>query len=705
LEKFEFLGFMIDYPGWFILLCLLLGAVYAGILYLRERLLEEVSDVLKWTMAAFRFVMVSIVAFLLLEPYLENKEEVREMPMIVIAQDNSQSLTVGDEADFYRNKYKEDLQQFRTKLAGKYEVRTYTFGNMVKQVNSFADAVDFEEKQTDLHSLFREIRARYYNRNLGAVVLASDGVFNLGESPFNIASKLNSAIYTVALGDTTVKKDLMISDVVHNKLAYEGNDFPLEIIVEANRMQGESSILQVKKKGEVLFSKNMTFNNNSFLEVVPVKIEARGKGTQSYVVEIVPVEGELTEVNNRMEIFIDVLEGKQKILLLAASPHKDIDAIASGIEANQNYKVESVLASDFKGKVEEYSLVVLHQLPSANNNAGEILSQIFDKNIPVLFVLGSQTNFNEWNSMKLGLSVIGFRGTVGTANGYFDKSFTLFTLEDKAKKAVAKFPPLNIPFGTYKTNNSVTPLFKQKIGLVETENPLMLFHKHNNAKLGVIVGEGIWRWQILDYATNGDNKIFNEIVTKTVQYLSAKEDKSRFRVFSKGSFMESEPIVFEAELYNDSYELVNEPEVNMTITDKDGTKYTPGFDRTASAYRLNYEGLPGVGEYSYEATTTYNDKEYKEKGVFSVSAVQVEMTNSVANHQLLYNLATKNNGTMYYPNQFDALYNQIMEQEDILPISYFKKKRENFIDNKWTFLVLLILLGAEWFMRKRNGAY
>jgi hypothetical protein len=59
----------------------------------------------------------------------------------------------------------------------------------------------------------------------------------------------------------------------------------------------------------------------------------------------------------------------KKYLLLANSPHPDIAAIKTAVEANKNYSVDVQFIDDYTAKVAAYSLVILHQLPSNTNNA------------------------------------------------------------------------------------------------------------------------------------------------------------------------------------------------------------------------------------------------------------------------------------------------------------------------------------------------
>ena len=182
-----------------------------------------------------------------------------------------------------------------------------------------------------------------------------------------------------------------------------------------------------------------------------------------------------------------------------------------------------------------------------------------------------------------------------------------------------------------------------------------------------------------------------------------KVDKSFFKVIAKNNFLENEAIEMEAEVYNESYELINEPEVNITITNSENKNFPFTFSKTANAYRLN-AGMMPVGEYKYEAKVKVGDKMYTQKGSFSVSALQVELINTVADHQMLFSLAKKHNGEMVYPNQLEKLVADLNKRDDIKSVSYTEKKLTDLINLKWIFFLLLTLLSIEWFMRKRNGS-
>ena len=657
-------------------------------------------------MPVLRFLAVTFIAFFLLSPLLKNISRTVEKPIIIFAQDNSESVVVGKDSVYYKTEYLKNISGFVASLADKYDTNVYSFGDKITP--SARGSFDFKEKQTDIASLFDEIETRFSNRNVGAVIIASDGLYNKGQNPLYASLQNKFPVYTIALGDTTVRKDLILYKVISNRIAYLGNKFPIEIQISARQFVGKTSTCTVSKGSTILFSQQVSINGNNFSATIPVQLDAKEVGLQRYTIKLSNIEGEVSYVNNVKDIFIDVLDGRQKVLILTDAPHPDVGAIKNALESNENYEVSSVLADNVVQvsnlSYSKYNLVVLYQLPSAKNKIEKLLADIDKAKLPVLFVLCSQTDILLFSKAQDDLSISASEGKINDALPLLSKDFSLFTISDALRSYSSKFSPLQCLFGNYKINSPVSVLFNQKIGLVETQQPLFIFSQSGEQKTGILCGEGIWRWRLQDFSEHGNQNIFNELISKTVQYLSAKIDKSFFRLVSKNNFHENESVEFEAEVYNDSYELINDNEVSVTITSADGTRFPFTFNKTTNDYRLD-AGIFPVGNYRYEAKVKVGSKIYFEKGEFSVAALQIETTNTIADHQLLYSLAKKSGGEMIYPNQLAQLAKLLNVREDIKPISHSEKKLSDMINLKWIFFLLLSLISLEWFMRKINGAY
>jgi hypothetical protein len=86
---------------------------------------------------------------------------------------------------------------------------------------------------------------------------------------------------------------------------------------------------------------------------------------------------------------------------------------------------------------------------------------------------------------------------------------------------------------------------------------------------------------------NKNNEAFQEIVNKTIQYLSVETDKRPFRVnAAKTIFADNEAIQFDAQLYNANFEMVNGTDVDMKIKDEAGKTYDFKFNKNDNYFTL-----------------------------------------------------------------------------------------------------------------------
>ncbi len=682
---------------WYVLLCIAIAGLGAFLLYRKDRNLAELSTLWKRVLAALRFLSLFFLAFLLLEPLLEYSKKKVEKPIIVLAHDNSESMVFANDSVVVKSQLEESYNSLKAKLSADYEVVSYSVGDKVSENPTF----DFKDKQTNLSEFFTEIQNRYYNRNLGGIVLASDGIYNSGGNPVFEAKKLkNVPVFSIQVGDTTPQKDLLIEEISHNRLVYKGNKFPVVVTVKAEQLNGVKTNVVVSKNGRVLGKKPISVNNDLYLTQSSFELESEGTGLQKYDVRVETVNGEFTTTNNYKSFYVDVLESKQKILILANSPHPDINALKLGFQSNENYEVTTNLAQDFKDKIEEFSLVVLYNLPSQN----EGLSLLKDKEVPLLLVVGNQTNVNSFNALKKGVTINNSKGFT-EAQAYVNTDFSQFTISPGLVSFVNSFPPVQVPFTQkYSVSNSTETAIYQRIGPVKTKYPLLAFNKNGAYKTGMLLGEGIWRWRLQDYSNNGSSDLFNELIVQTAQYLVSKEDKSLFRVFRKTAYSENEKVQFEAEVYNKSYELVTTSDANMKIFNEQKEEFSYTFSKVGDSYKLNSGSLK-PGSYTYVATSTSKGGKLTRTGEFSVEELKVEQNNTVANHQLLFNLSDVTGGEVLSISGLSSLDEKLKKQENLVDVIYQEKDVDDLINMKVIFFFILLLLGIEWFVRKRNGGY
>jgi hypothetical protein len=216
-------------------------------------------------------------------------------------------------------------------------------------------------------------------------------------------------VHTIALGDTTVRADLVVRGVDHNRIGYLGNDLPMVVRIEARKLAGARSRLSVLHEGRELVGTDLVIPSDRWFTEVPLMVRADKPGLQRYVVRIAALEGEEQEANNTAVIYIEVLDDRRSILLVGASPHPDMGAIRNALGGLEGYATTITYASDFKGELEGHDLLVLHQRPAMKYGAGSLLEEARRRRIPMLVILGTQSDRTALANAGLGVDVTQMR--------------------------------------------------------------------------------------------------------------------------------------------------------------------------------------------------------------------------------------------------------------------------------------------------------
>ena len=694
-----------EYTLWLVIPCLLIGGGYSFFLYFKNHIIEFEKHSLI-VMATLRGLVISLIAFLLLAPMTRLITKQSEKPIILFAVDNSESIIAGNDSSFYTTDFMAQLNKLAKSFGNRYEVNVVYVGeeDRYQKRDDLLIAPTYSDKSTKLSSVFDNISMLYAHRNIGAMVLCSDGIYNAGSNPSYKAETANFPVYTIGLGNPESQTDLFIADLHFNRQVYRGNSFPIEVKVAANKLNGQQTVVKVFEKENEIFSKNIDIKSSQYFETVRFNIEAKETGLHHYKITLSELEGEISYKNNNSSFYVDVVDTREKIAIVYHAPHPDIAAIRHSLENIDKYEVEVFDVQNFKNRTEEYSLLILHQIPSIKNQEQPIIAQALQNRISTLFIVGKSTDLSLFNQLKTGISITQSKGLFNEAMPLYNDNFTTFTFSEESRNRLQNFTPLQTFFGEYQTSISANVFLYQKIAGVATPYPLIVFNDINGSKIGVITGTGLWQWRLYNHLYANNDDAFNEIITKITQYLSVKSDKSFFRVSTQQLFDENENVCFNAELYNDAYELVNDHDVTLTITNQEGIKYDYRFSKQFNAYYLNIGKLP-AGNYSWHASTSIGNKNYSKSGQFSVREVMIEVTNLVANHAVLQSVSQVTNGKFYTPDNMSDIENEIKNNDNIKPVVSYNKSYHLILDSPIYFIFIILLFGIEWFLRKWGGGY
>ncbi|MFA7273058.1 MAG: hypothetical protein WC044_04280 [Crocinitomicaceae bacterium] len=686
-----------DISLWWIFPWSALAIVLSISLYKRKGWVTELTKFQRSLLISLRTLSFILLGLLLLGVLFEYKSYRDEKPIIITVIDNSSSvLNYKDSAEV-----KTKLARFQTDLQEKLGEKFDYYAQNLKQDS--AKILQFNGDETNLSSVLERIHADFYNRNVGAVVLLSDGNYNKGINPIYVTEKFNlTPFFTVGVGDTIPKKDQYIKAVNSNDFAFLKNDFPVEIEVEAVKMGVRSATVSILKNGKVLSSQNINYLDPNFsFKQVNFTLPADQIGVQRYTAQIKVVDGEYNVKNNARDFYIEILDARSKVLLLAGAPHPDIAALRSVIEQDENLTVESVLTKDWDKNTKDIDLVIWHE-PGWQTDP-TVLDILKAKKIPTLYILGTSSASAEISRLGLGLKVPNGNQS-DDMEAKFNAGFVPFEISDDLKKFFDYLPPLKTRYGNVYWPAGIDVLLYQRLGNIQKKDPLFFFGKQNGTKYGVLYGEGIWRWKINDYSRNGSFDYFNDFIQKVTQYLVVRQNSSPFIVTLPRRISKSEEFVVKAELYNEAMELITTPMVHFELKTETGKVNKYEFGHSGNSYRLNCGRLQ-PGKYDWKASTKFNGKSFLKSGTFIVEDIVIEDLDNQANHQVLRQMAAQTNGQFYQLKQVDQLLEALNKRDDLVTISYAESTFTDLIDWKVLFILLLIALTSEWTLRRFFGGY
>lgn len=675
LEGFEF---------WKILVCFIGASLGAFYFYNKS---SDYSKQQQWGLGALRFVSIFILLFLLIGPKLRTVTNEYSSPIICLLVDDSESITDNDNHKNLTKRIKKDLEQFK-ELGYKVELRG--FSNVYQHV----DSIQFTQQSTDLNAVLHDVQDYYYGLDLSKVVLYSDGIENTGGSA--LASKFRFRIDAVGVGDTTERKDVRILRLERNDNVYKGNSFLARSVIETNGVdKGKKLKVSIYKEGRKLKD---TLVKADKKVIVTFKDTPNKEGIFKYKILVDPLEGEVTEENNFKEFFMEVLEGKDQILLVYSAPHPDVKALRGVFEGRKNFTLEAVSADKVsKVNVGKYQLIIFHGLPTFKYKMTRFLAGVKREDIPVVYFVTHQTYLPLFNASSNVVS-IREKGDPNHVGVYGDESFDYFKIAPEFKALLNDVPPIQVPYGTYNLKPKAKVLLGQQVGKLTTDLPLFVM-KYNNGKEGVFVGEGFWKWRLHLLMSNRDKiGVFDDYFFNFFQLLANNRSFERLRVQTSGSeFNTNQKVVLKAFIYNELYEEVYGEKIILRVDNEEGDTQVYSFLSTQNTegFSLPYQQK---GVYSYTCEVMLNNKKFVSHGKYVINELNLEQINLQADFDKLRSLSVRHGGLFGNINQ------AIKETQPAVKVIHSSFEEKELIEYKWLFYILCVVLSIEWFLRKYFGS-
>ncbi len=630
-----------------------------------------------------RFIAYLSVLLLLINPHITHQKLYLEKPKLVLAVDNSQSISEF-QAEQEVQDLVEDLVEDR-ELSDKFSLDWYSFGQQFKK----GDRLRFKEKQTDVGSVFLNLKALYGSSPMH-LVLITDGNQTLGRDFEYLAKEWEGSISTVVVGDTTAYADLRVDRVNVNRYSFLENTFPVEVFVNYQGEGETSKELTIKEGDRILFQKSLVFDKVKNAAVVTAQLPAESIGVHTYTAEIASLDGEKNKENNKRKFAVEVIDQQTEILLLSSFLHPDLGALKKSIESSSKQQVDLKFIAD-EIDWEDYQLVILYQPTSAFQEA---YKKIAERQLNTLTITGLQTDEDFLNHQQED-----FQKQTQQATEYYSPvyhpDYDRFQVEDIG---FADFPPLQDQFGELELSGSYKTILEQAVDGIETGDPLLMTVDHQGQKRAYLFGENIWQWRAKSYRDHGNFEIYDRFINQLVYYLASNKKRERLEVTYDSFYNTGENIVFQAHYVDENYAFDPRAELILQVsnTADEGEKTYP-FILKDNRYEVNLSGLE-PGEYRFKLTV--QGTSLAKEGQFTLIEYDAEKQFKNAAYAKLKRISE---GLPYTVEQGKALKQDLLKEEGLEPVQKSKLESAALVDWKYLCFLIVFVLGLEWFLRKYQG--
>lgn len=707
------------YSPWLLILSAVMAAAVAFWSYRTTIPFLEVPR--RSALGILRFLAFFLIIFLLFEPIFQRMLNRTVDPVVGVLVDQSESMAMADSLLGTTGPGTNDLLASLEAATSGMDVRYFGFGSTLSAIDDL-DSVIFSLDRTNVSAALDEAAAQLSDQPLAALVLASDGLYNTGTNPLHLAERFPVPIHTVALGDSSARKDVRIEGVITNELTYAGLEVPVLVRVRNDGYASGPLQVTLLENGTVLATASTTLPPSGAETSVEVIFESGEAGRRDLSVVVTRYEDEATYRNNESRFDVRVLDQKKSILLLAGGPSPDVAALTRLLDKDDTATVTvrtqksdgSWHEGDFPSDFEDIDLVVAVGFPGAATLPVDArsLADAVGTGTPLFYIhdrSSSSTRLLESIGSLLPVQLGTQRSTFigGTIQqSPAAASHAVFDIDDRRDGSRwRRLPPLSLSESQWEAAAGATVLATSEIRGIALPDPVLAVMRRGQVKTAAMTAHGFWRWNLVPEDLEQDALRFEQLMANLIQWLYAADDDRLVRVEpTETAFAEGDPIVLRGEVYDETLRPISDAALSIQLTSPEGQVFPYEMSpRGNGRYALDIGSLP-AGSYDYEASASRDEQVLgTDAGTFSIGRRTLEYRRTQADFDLLRQISARSGGGMTLAGDPEGLESLIRNSVGFQPFTESSLEQVR-LWQRYPFLILiLLLLSVEWFFRKRWG--
>lgn len=713
------------------------------------------SQAKKYFLFSLRIAVLVLLLVVTLQPQLEMKHVLPMRNTVAVLIDDSKSLGVKTfpQGEPRLELVKEALKgstEFFEELKETHQVDFYFFSDRLSPVSLDETFSHYRPRglNTDFSSVLTELHKTYDGKSLQGVILLSDGADlsqmegEVSSGLTELAGRLEGPVFTYMAGSEEGLKDLGIPKLEASDFGFVHQPLRLTATITASNM-GTRSVPVVLKEGDKIHTSRM-LNIKPEQERYQVELEfTPGKtGKRFYTLSMPVFAGEAVEVNNQTHFQVNVVRDRIRVLhlngrpswdsrflreVLANNPKVDLlsffilrtltdDVMATTQELSLIPFPSNLLFTDY---LDSFDLVIFHNFRFKPFIDKKYLGNIkkFVEHGGAFLMIGGDLSFQSGEYMRTPVEEILPVKMDRNAKWFSDDDF-----KAKIVPGLLRHPILSLEKDETRNREiweSMPAIGGRNAGLVpvdgaqvlaaeslksDTPSPVLATRRFGEGRSMVIATDTLWNWNFLRVGQGGSGRYYQKFWENVIAWMTRDPQTNPLQLeTSKEHYWEEEKVLVHFQALGQDYNPLEEKSATLTIRsiseNKDLIKRELRTDELGEG-RFEFEP-PEEGFYTAEVVLKNGEEVTREEARFTVFSPTNEFDQPQVNPLLLKTLAEVSGGAHRELKPGSLIEGLTFPNPDY----EVKTSSRTFSlwDSWWSYGLLLTLLVAEWWIRRKSG--
>jgi uncharacterized membrane protein len=621
------------------------------------------------------------------------------------------------------------------RLRDSFEMQSFTFGDQLHDApiddpRAWVNALQASEPLTRIGDSVNEVLARTRGQSSAGIFIITDGQSNAGRSLVAAADQAkieNVPLFIYGVG-ITQPRDIIVSNLFTRDVAFVGDELAVNVRVRGLGLVGETATVNLTLNDKQVASQQITFDAAGE-QMVAMKFTPEEKGNFTLKARIEPRNDEASRENNETAQPLKVVDDKIKVLYIEQTPRWEFKYLMALLSRDRRVDFKAVLLEADPSVTIEPNSPFLKQFPADAEALTKFDLIILGDVDPRTFTQGQLENLQRWVKEGGGglLSISGKQYNPGgyanskiaemlpveftdrasaapsdrpihlelTAAGRENQAMRLEDTDQNSARDWDELPPIYWDATITRAKPAVEILAVDPDPTKESragKMPVIVLGQSGIGQVMYVGTDNTWRWR----KNQGDRfyiALWGQIVQRlAMPHLLGGSKKTQIST-DQQKYSVGQKVTVLARLYDDALKPIDDPQVFAMYQRKDASPITLPL-RLAGAEKGIYRGefvatTPG----SYQCWVERDDKTRRD---FTVVASQVELSETAMNETGLRDLAAATGGQFFREEDLYKLPDVLQNKVDTVQRSY-----ELELWSTWFyFLLMLIVLTAEWILRK-----